>query len=67
MPREKPLFRTNLDRLDERFPDREALKYDEIASILGRSRRFVTKHYQQYYNKNLAGISKSVLARILSE
>lgn len=67
MPREKPLFRINLDRLDERFPDKEALKYDEIASFLGRSKRFVSKHYQQHYNKNLAGVSKTVLARELSQ
>ena len=67
MPREKPLFRTNLDRLDEKFPNKESLRYEEVAAFLGRSRTFVLSHYKQYYNKDLAGISKTVIARVLSE
>ena len=66
MAREKELFRTNLDRLDEKFPDKDVLKYADIVEYLGRSLRFVTKHYSKFYKKNLAGISKTVLARELS-
>lgn len=66
MPREKPLFRQNLDRLDKMFPDTEVLKYKDIVQVTGRSMRFVQNHYKQYYKKELAGISKSVLASILS-
>lgn len=41
MAREKPLFRNNLDRLDEAFPNREVLKYKDIADITGLSLRTV--------------------------
>jgi hypothetical protein len=66
MAREKELFRVNLDRLDERFPDKDVLKYSDIANYLGRSLKFVQTHYCQFYNKDLAGVSKTVLARVLS-
>ena len=66
MPKEKELFRVNLDRLDRRFPDKEVLKYADIADYLGRTTRFVQEHYHQHYNKDLAGISKTVVARMLS-
>lgn len=66
MAREKELFRENLDRLEKRFPDKEVLKYEDIANYLGRSKRFVSEHFKQHYNKKIAGISKTVLARILS-
>ncbi len=66
MAREKELYRENLDRLDERFPDTEVLKYKDIADFMGRSVRFVQKHFQPFYKKELAGISKTVVARLLS-
>lgn len=66
MPREKELYRENLDRLDERFPGRDVLKYAEIAEVTGRSLRFVQKHFKKHYSPELAGVSKTVLARILS-
>ena len=66
MAREKELFRINLNRLDERFPGKEVLKYDEIAEYMGRSKRFVFEHYRKFYNKNLAGVSKTVIAKELS-
>ncbi|MGN0488073.1 MAG: hypothetical protein ACI4HO_02290 [Ruminococcus sp.] len=66
MAREKELFRANLDRLDERFPGQEVLKYADIANYLGRTTRFAQKHFGKFYNSNLAGISKTVLARELS-
>jgi hypothetical protein len=66
MPREKELYRENLDRLDERFPGRDVLKYADIAEVTGRSVRFVQKHFKKHYNTELAGVSKTVVARILS-
>lgn len=66
MAREKPLFRNNLDRLDEAFPNREVLKYKDIADITGLSLRTVKKYYQKHYKKELGGISKAVLASLLS-
>ena len=66
MPREKELYRENLDRLDERFPGRDVLKYADIAEVTGRSVRFVQKHFKKHYNTELAGVSKIVVARILS-
>ena len=66
MAREKELYRDNLDRLDKRFPDTEVLKYKDIADVTGRSLRFVQEHFKAYYQKELAGVSKTVVARILS-
>lgn len=66
MPREKPLFRDNLDRLDVAFPNKEILKYQDIADYLGVSKVTVKRKFQKDYNKKLGGISKAVLASILS-
>ena len=66
MAREKPLFRDNLDRLDVAFPDKEVLQYRDIAKYLGKSCVTVKRHFQKDYNKKLGGISKAVLASILS-
>lgn len=66
MAREKPLFRDNLDRLDVAFPDKEVLQYRDIAKYLGKSCVTVKRHFQKDYNKKLGGISKTVLASILS-
>ncbi len=65
MPREKPLFRENLDRLDRKFPDVEVLRYNDIAEYLGISVRTAKRHYQKYYNKKICGISKTVFANDL--
>ncbi len=35
MAREKPLFRANLDKLDEAFPGRGVLTRSEVAQYLG--------------------------------
>lgn len=51
---------------DERFPGRDVLKYADIAEVTGRSVRFVQKHFKKHYNTELAGVSKTVVARILS-
>lgn len=66
MAREKPLFRDNLDRLDAAFPDKEILQYQDIADYLGKGLATVKRHFQKDYNKKLGGISKAVLASILS-
>jgi AraC-like DNA-binding protein len=66
MPREKPLFRENLDRLDVKFPDKEVLQYADIAQYLGVSKSTVQRHFKKEYNKKLHGISKSVVASALS-
>lgn len=66
MAREKPLYRNNLDRLDEAYPDKQVLKYQEIAELTGLSIRTVKKYYQRFYKKELGGVSKTVVASILS-
>ena len=65
MPREKPLFRVNLDRLDEKYPDREALSFKDIANYLGCSLSTARRRFK--YNKNIGGIAKATVARTLSE
>ena len=34
MPREKPMYRENLETINKQFPDKEALSYKEIAAIM---------------------------------
>ena len=62
MPREKEAYRDNLERLCEKFPDKELLNVTDVMSFLGVSRRYVTKAYPFKDNK----ISKATLARELS-
>jgi len=45
MPREKELFRDNLQRLDEFFPRKEVLNVKEVMQFTGLSRNGVTKLY----------------------
>lgn len=45
MPREKPLFRDNLQRLDEFFPTKEMLNVSEVANFLGKDRRTARKRF----------------------
>ena len=65
MPREKPLFRVNLDRLDERYPNKEALSFNEIAVYFGCSLSSARRKFK--YNKTISGIAKATVARALSE
>ena len=62
MPREKELFRDNLERLDAAFPNQEMLSQIEVANYCGMTRHTVTKHFRfkNHY------ISKTALARELS-
>lgn len=62
MPREKPTFRDNLERLDQRFPNKELLSIKDVISFTGMCYRTVISRFdfQDRY------ISKANLARALS-
>lgn len=62
MPREKELYRDYVERLDERFPDREHLSQKDCVEFLGKDKRTIKK----YYGVGRDGISKLKLARLLS-
>lgn len=65
MPREKELYRFNLDRLDT-FTDGEVLSYEQLAKFLGKSKSTIQRHWKKHYNKVTGGISKAIIARELS-
>lgn len=65
MPREKPLFRANLDRLDAKYPDGEVLSFKQIADYLNCSISTAKRKFK--YNKLIGGIAKATVARALSE
>ncbi|MEE1219541.1 MAG: hypothetical protein U0L20_06430 [Ruminococcus sp.] len=67
MPREKPMFRVNLDRLDARYPNKEALSYSDIADFFGYSYRSASRKWQSKYNSACGGVPKVTIARVLSE
>lgn len=63
MPREKELFRDNLERLDKAFPDKEILNYADVLKYTGfKDYRAVKKRF----NMTKQGISKVKLASALS-
>ena len=63
VPREKPLYRDNLERLDAAFPGRELIRKSEIAGWLGISKTTLRERFDlppgQY-------VSKVALARALA-
>ena len=62
MPREKEGFRDNLERLNEKFPDKELLSRCDVADFLGIHRTTVAR----WFNFSVHGyISKVTLARAL--
>lgn len=63
MAREKEFFRTNLARLDEKYPDREMFTWAQAAKIAGLDVRTLKKYYQK---SNEPALSKTRLASILS-
>ena len=69
MPREKEDYRANIERLNEVFPDKDALTASDIARFLGIDRRTVTD--DKHFNKNFTKIghskymNKTTLARLL--
>ena len=62
MPREKELYREYVERLDERFPDKEILTQRDCVDFLGLN----VKTVKNRYNITKDGISKLKLARLLS-
>ncbi len=67
MPREKPLFRDNLERIDAQFPNREALRYDDLTKLFGYSHRTAVRKWSKFYNKACSGVPKTTVARVMSE
>lgn len=68
MPREKELFRDNLVRLDEVFPNQELIKLADAAAFCGLSvctARNDKKFPKQFVGKNLF-VSKTKLASYLA-
>lgn len=64
MAREKECYRDMIEQLNNRFPNREFLKPQEVADFIGCSRRTVDRKYKQFYVEQF-GISKVRLARLL--
>ena len=60
--RDKPAYRDNLERLNEKFPDKELLTKKDVAQFLGVCYRYVSANYPFKGNY----ISKATLARELS-
>lgn len=66
MPREKELFRDNLERLDKAFPNKEILDLAEVANYLGVCRRTLVKHLK-IKKMRVKTMSKSSLASLLCD
>ena len=67
MPREKECFRDNLERLDEKFPDKETLSMSEAAAYIGISMTTLWRHSERYHIDPVTKrVSKTQLARALS-
>lgn len=62
MPLEKPAYRDNLERIIDRFPDRELLNKKDVIAFTGRSYEYVTKRFPFKNNT----ISIATLAREMS-
>lgn len=62
MPREKESYRDYVERLDEKFPDKEILTQKDCVTFLGLDKRTVKSRY----GISKGGISKLKLARLLS-
>lgn len=63
MPREAITYRNNLERINERFPDREMLRIKDVCDFTGSNYRKVRKVYP--FNAEHK-ISKATLARYMS-
>lgn len=63
MPREKESYRDNLERVHERFPDKECLTISDVQAFTGFGYRHVKKRFE-FAKDNT--ISKAKLARALS-
>ena len=62
MPREKPAYRDNLERITERFPGKEMLTVKDVCAFCGLNNRTVKKLFE--FNNNYISVAK--LAREMS-
>ena len=62
MPREKPNFRDQLERIDKAFPGKEILSRKDVAQFTGICYSNINKHFK--LNRGL--ITKVELARQMS-
>ena len=62
MPLEKPAYRDNLERIIERFPERELLNKKDVMAFTGRSYEYVSRRFP--FKDNM--ISVATLAREMS-
>lgn len=67
MPREKPIYRDTLDRLDAAFPGKELLQKKELAAFLGVSLQTVERRMGEVYNEKMKRYPKTKVARFISE
>lgn len=65
MAREKEGFRDNLERIDSRFPEKESLNYDDLCTLFGFSRSTAIRRWKSFYNKNIGGVPKTTVARVM--
>ncbi len=65
MPKEKECYRDQLQRLDEKFPDREMINQKELAEFLGCDPKTIRLKYKHLFTPGL-GISKVKVARLIS-
>ena len=65
MPREKAAYRDNLEYIQERFPDKGLLTFEEVIKLFGRDRRTVRKWLVEH---GIEGnfVSVATLARAMS-
>lgn len=64
MAREKETYRSILDRLDERFPNRELISQKDFADFLGKSRFFIYNNFEDI--KIIGGYPKTSIAKMLA-
>ena len=62
MSREKTDYRANLERLNELFPDREMLTFEEVHNIMGYKSKDTTRKYVPFTHRRC---SKATLARVM--
>ena len=65
MAREKEGYRDCLERLDEKFPGKEILKYADLIVLFKLSQATIIRNWRPYYNKAVGGIPKTTVARIM--
>lgn len=66
MSREKPTFRSELERLDAAFPDKEYLTVKELADYLGLSKQSIYRNWHDHFNTTIHGFTKTRVASVLA-